>query len=445
MIFEELKCKSDKQTILDAVQLVEYGTKQSDDVTQLVEYSSSHSKSDNSRGTSQFICANEIASVPLNAKNLDARDINWSRAIAELQSAHLTNPNTKQPYRHFVVSLAEGEQLPHQQWKTTIKKLMNHLGYENARYVSYKHSDTDNEHVHIVVSTTDLLTGKIISNWQSHLKVQEIMREQEAILGLRNVVSSGEHHRRYDADINGEKEKTVIRIMRRKVDTAIRSLPPSSSLAEFEITLLKQGIELELIPDKTGSQFKGIAYRFHQYRFAGSSLRSGNKYTLGKLIKNGVLNRSSLFIDKYVKHQQEIEQAKQHFTEMRTRAIEHVDKLKKQLEEYEHQQYRFLLFAFAKAYENAMQTQIEYWFDYAKRIRSTRDRAVVRAIYECERSIYNSSRTVSKLFYHLVLSIFEYALQKNSALSITYLEDEYNSVEKVERRVFDTKALGKNS
>ncbi|WP_282064326.1 relaxase/mobilization nuclease domain-containing protein [Vibrio rotiferianus] len=176
MIFEELKCKNDKQTIHDAAQLVQYGAKQSDDLTQLVEYSSSHSKSDNSRGTSQFICANEIASVPLNAKNLDARDINWSRAIAELQSAHRANPNTKQPYRHFVVSLTEGEQLPHQQWRKTVKKLMTHLGYENARYISYKHSDTDNEHVHIVVSTTDLLTGKIISNWQSHLKAQEIMR-----------------------------------------------------------------------------------------------------------------------------------------------------------------------------------------------------------------------------------------------------------------------------
>ncbi|MCV5901839.1 relaxase/mobilization nuclease domain-containing protein, partial [Escherichia coli] len=82
----------------------------------------------------------------------------------------------KQPFRHFVVSLAEGEQLPLTQWRNTIKKLMDHLGYEHARYIVFKHSDTDNEHVHIVASTTDLLTGKIISNWQSHLKAQEIMR-----------------------------------------------------------------------------------------------------------------------------------------------------------------------------------------------------------------------------------------------------------------------------
>ncbi|MCV5373865.1 relaxase/mobilization nuclease domain-containing protein, partial [Escherichia coli] len=80
-------------------------------------------------------------------------------------------------------------------------------GYEHARYIVFKHSDTDNDHVHIVASTTDLLTGKIISNWQSHLKAQEIMREQEVTLGLQALQSSGELHSSYDTDVQGEKEK----------------------------------------------------------------------------------------------------------------------------------------------------------------------------------------------------------------------------------------------
>ncbi len=388
MIFEELQCKNDKQTVHDATQLVRYSAKQSDDVTLLIEYSSSHSKGDELGGTSQFICANEIASVPLNARNQDARDIDWSRAIAELQSAHLANPNTKQPFRHFVVSLAEGEQLPLTKWRNTIKKLMDHLGYEHARYIVFKHSDTNNEHVHIVASTTDLLTGKIISNWQSHLKAQEIMREQEVMLGLQALQSSGELHSSYDTDVQGEKEKTVIRMMRRKVDTAIRTLPPSCSLTQFEMALLKQGIEIELIPDKTNSRFKGIAYRFHQYRFAGSPLRSGNKYTLGKLIKNGVMDAKALFIDNYNKHDENMEQATVHFNKIRSLAIKHAEKLKADIEAYEHQQYRYLLFSFARSQEAAMEAEVEYWFEYAKRIRSTRDRAVVRAIYECEKAIY---------------------------------------------------------
>ncbi|WLI84410.1 relaxase/mobilization nuclease domain-containing protein [Vibrio parahaemolyticus] len=423
MIFEELKCKNDKQTMHDATQLVRYSAKKSDDVTLLIEYSSSHSKSDILGGASQFICANEIASVPLGAERQDARDIDWRRAIAELQSAYLANTNTKQPFRHFVVSLAEGEQVPPVQWRKTIKKLMTHLGYGNARYIAFKHCDTDNEHIHIVASTTDLLTGKIISNWQSHLKAQEIMREQEVTLGLQTVQSSGKLHSSYDSDVQGQKEKTVIHMMRRKVDSAIRTLPPSSSRTQFETALLKQGIEIELIPDDTNTRFKGIAYRFYQYRFAGSSLRSGNKYTLGKLIKNDVLDSDSLLINNYNKHQREIEQATTHFKTIRQQAIDHCDKLKKQLTEYEYQQFHYLLFSFAKAHELALQEHIEYWFEYVKRIRSTRDKAIVRAIYECERGIYTASSKISNLFYHLILAVFEYSLHNNSKLSITPLNE----------------------
>ncbi|HCG7916414.1 TPA: relaxase/mobilization nuclease domain-containing protein [Vibrio parahaemolyticus] len=419
MIFEELQCKNDKQTVHDATQLVRYSAKKSDDVTLLIEYSSSHSKGDELGGTSQFICANEIASVPLNARNQDARDIDWSRAIAELQSAHLANPNTKQPFRHFVVSLAEGEQLPLTQWRNTIKKLMNHLGYEHARYIAFKHSDTDNEHVHIIVSTTDLLTGKIISNWQSHLKAQEIMREQEVTLGLQTVQSSGKLHSSYDSDVQGEKEKTVIRMMRRKVDAAIRTLPSACSLARFEMVLLKQGIEIELISDDTNTRFKGIAYRFHQYRFTGSSLRSGNKYTLGKLIKNGVVYADALLIENYNRHQAKIAQAKAHFNEIRSMAIKHADKLKVDIEAYEHQQYRSLLFSFARSQEAAMEAEVEYWFEYAKRIRSTRDKAIVRAIYECERGIYSAAGTMSTLFYHLLITILEQAFNQDTNLTVT--------------------------
>ncbi|EGQ7844878.1 relaxase/mobilization nuclease domain-containing protein [Vibrio alginolyticus] len=421
MIFEELKCKNDKQTTHDAAQLVRYGAKQTDDITQLIEYSSSQSKDVFHRGTSQFICANEIASVPLGAERQDAREVDWSRAIAELQSAYLANTNTKQPFRHFVVSLAEGEQLSLNQWRNTIKQLMPHLGYENARYIAFKHSDTDNEHIHIVASTTDLLTGKIISNWQSHLKAQEIMREQEVALGLQTVQSSGVHHSSYDTDILGEKEKTVIRVMRRKVDSAIRTLPPSSSLTQLETALLKQGIEIELIPDRTNTRFKGIAYRFHQYRFAGSSLRSGNKYTLGKLIKNSVLAPTALTISDYDKHHVERQQAQAHFNATRKLAIAHADEVKKQIEEYNHQRYQHLLLI-AKKHTEA-QEQFELWCDYAKKIHAVRDKAVVRAIYECERGIYQASNTMSKWFYHILLIMFEYSQIAKDLVTISPLQE----------------------
>lgn len=73
MIFEELKCKKEKQSIHDITRLVRYSAKQSDDITDLVSYASSQSKQQ--ADTSSFICENEIASVPLSALNTDAKRI----------------------------------------------------------------------------------------------------------------------------------------------------------------------------------------------------------------------------------------------------------------------------------------------------------------------------------------------------------------------------------
>lgn len=248
------------------------------------------------------------------------------------------------------------------------------------------------------------------------------MREQEEILGLQQLVSSGKQHTTYNVETKGEKEKTIIRMMRRKVDSAIRSLPRACSSSQFEIALLNQGIEIELIPDKTESHFKGVAYRYHQYRFAGSSLRSGNKYTLGKLIKNGVLSSDAVFIDEYNKHHQAIKQATVHFEVIREQAIKHADQLKVQLEEYNLQQYRFMIFRFAMAHEEAMVKQVEYSFEYAKRIRATRNKAIIKALYEFERGVYTAAKSVNLLFYHLILALFEYSLQKNYRLSIEPVE-----------------------
>lgn len=198
--------------------------------------------------------------------------------------------------------------------------------------------------------------------------------------------------------------------MRRKVDTAICTLPPSCSLTQFEIALLNQGIELELIPDKEVQKFKGIAYRFHQYRFAGSALRSGNKYTLGKLIENRILANSALNISNYEKHHAEILHAQEQFNTTRRLAITYANEVRRQIEDYDYQRYRYLLLTFKKATE--AQEQFEHWCEYARRIHITNNRAVVRAIYECERGIYRSAGSMSTLFYHILLTIFEFSLMR---------------------------------
>ncbi|MEZ9426524.1 relaxase/mobilization nuclease domain-containing protein [Vibrio lentus] len=198
MIFTKLECKRTKQTIKDALHLVEYGAKQKD-ADNLVQYGSGNSKDHASanEGHSFFIYANEIDSIPVRRGEL-ATGADWSDAISELQSSLKHNPNVTESFRHFVISLDEGEHLTGKQWKKAVKKTMTHLGYDSARYIAFKHSDTDSEHVHITASTQCLETNKVINDWQSVTNAQEVMRELEKEFGLKELVSTKDLDRKQE-------------------------------------------------------------------------------------------------------------------------------------------------------------------------------------------------------------------------------------------------------
>ncbi|ENP0873857.1 relaxase/mobilization nuclease domain-containing protein [Vibrio parahaemolyticus] len=340
--------------------------------------------------------------------------------MRELQSAHLTNINTKQPFRHFVVSLAEGEQLPRSQWRKVTNKLMTSLGYQNARYIVFKHSDTDNEHIHIIASTTDLLTGKIISNWQSHLNAQPIMRELEIELGLQQVLSSNELNTCYGNDAKSGKEQTIKRMMRRKVEQAIKRLPPCASLMQFSTALMHEGIEIELVKNSDGRKFKGLAYRFHKFRFAASSLRSGNKYTLGKLVKNGILNENALDTSFYDPDNFQVRSAQAKFESIRRQSIELADEFKIQLKSHQEDQFRYLILTCARGHARAMRAQADYWLYHSKFLRDLWERAFVHCLYESEKAIYKTSNFLSDYFFHILLTLFEESLRKKWELRIDF-------------------------
>ncbi|WP_434999716.1 relaxase/mobilization nuclease domain-containing protein [Vibrio scophthalmi] len=432
MIFEELKCKKDKQSTHDITRLVRYGAKQSDDITDLVSYASSQSKQQTD--TSSFICANEIASVPLSALSTDAKRINWNYVIRELQSAHLTNINTKQPFRHFVVSLAEGEQLPRSQWRKVTNKLMTSLGYQNARYIAFKHSDTDNEHIHIIASTTDLFTGKIISNWQSHINAQPIMRKLEGELGLQQVTSSVTHYSTYGRNEQGKKEQTIKRMMKRKVEQALKTLPPSASLTQFTIALLNEGIEIKLIENSAGTHFKGLVYQFHNYRFSASSLRSCNKYTLGKLVSNGLLHENVLdknlcFSEHSLKaHNECIRDARKKFRATRKASQKMANQFRKQIKDHHQDQFKFMVLVCLRKHANAMQAQTDYWFYHSKFLRNEWERAIARSLYESEKGIYKAANLLSDIFYHILLTLFEKSLKNKWKLRVVVTNENHREL-----------------
>ncbi|HHX8674637.1 TPA: relaxase/mobilization nuclease domain-containing protein [Vibrio alginolyticus] len=448
MIFTELECTRSQQTAKDAQNLVEYGAKQKD-ADNLVKYGAGKTKhAPVSQGHSFFICANEIESIPVEMSEL-ATGADWHDAITELQSSYKHNPTVKHPFRHFVISIDEGERLTDKQWRKTVKKTMNHLGYENARYIAFRHEDTDSQHVHITVSTQDLETNKVISNWMSVEAAQEIMREQEKEFGLIQLENSSEILARGEAVVSDKYSHSVKLMMRRLVESSIKELPAlvraraknleklgvsdehttKASLALYQIALLRNGVETILKEDRSNEKFVGLVYKYNDFIIPASKLRSGNKFTLGGLIKSGVLASDANIISNYDESQIENYEvrelfesqkdfAEQRFETVRRDAEAHADKVKKQMEEWDKHMFNFFITSCKKQHQKAMEDAIDFWLYHGKRIKK-RDKAFVHAIYEQEQGIYSASKSLSKFFYHLHLIFFELSKKNHWELKIT--------------------------
>ncbi|MDF5409081.1 relaxase/mobilization nuclease domain-containing protein [Vibrio parahaemolyticus] len=378
-----------------------------------------------------------------------ATGADWHDAITELQSSYKHNPTVKHPFRHFVISIDEGEYLTDKQWRKTVRKTMNHLGYENARYIAFRHADTDSQHVHITASTQDLETNKVISNWMAVEAAQEIMREQEKEFGLRQLENSSEILARGEAVVSDKYSHSVKLMVRRLVESSIKELPSlvqaranmlkklgvndehttQASLALYQIALLRNGVEIILKEDRSNEKFVGLVYKYNDFIIPASKLRSGNKFTLGGLIKSGVLKSDANIISSYDESQVENydlremfesqkDFAEQRFETVRKDAEAHADKVKKQAEEWDKHMLNCFIISCKKQHQKAMEDAIDFWMYHGKRI-NKRDKAFVHAIYEQERGIYSASKTLSKFFYHQLLILFELSKQNHWGLKAT--------------------------
>ncbi|HCG7189096.1 TPA: relaxase/mobilization nuclease domain-containing protein [Vibrio parahaemolyticus] len=473
MIFTELECTRSQQTAKDAQNLVEYGAKQKD-ADNLVKYGAGKTKhAPASEGHSFFICANEIESIPVSIGEL-ATGADWHDAITELQSSYRHNPHVKHPFRHFVISIDEGEYLTDKQWRKTIRKTMNRLGYKNARYIAFRHEDTDSQHVHITVSTQDLETNKVISNWMSVETAQEVMREQEKEFGLRQLENSSEILAKGEAVVSDKYSHSVKLMMRRLVESSIKELPmlvqsrenmlkklgvndehtTEASLALYQIALLRNGVEVILKEDRNNEKFIGLVYKYNDFIIPASKLRSGNKFTLGGLIKSGVLTSDANIISSYDNSQVENYEVReifesqkdlseQRFETVRRDAEEHADKVKKQMEDWDKHMFNCFIISCRKQYQKEIEDAIDFWLYHGKRI-NKRDKAFVHTIYEQEKGIYSASKTLSKFFYHLLLILFELSKKNHWDLKITPVAAHEDQELAIEQAIENIEKMYKN-
>ncbi len=156
MIYKEPEQKGGKHTEQTADALIKYVAGDDERVAKyLVNYGAGATKV--AGALTEFIYANNIINIPVNAKNAPGDMLDMSLAIREMQESIRLNPSAKQQFKHMIVSLDTNESLTNPQWCKTAKNLMSRLGYANCRYIVFKHNDTDQEHIHVITSTIDRL------------------------------------------------------------------------------------------------------------------------------------------------------------------------------------------------------------------------------------------------------------------------------------------------
>ena len=187
-------------------------------------------------------------------------------------------PNLSRNVAHIQMSANPADSLDAAHWESVIKHWMKEMGYENCLYTAARHSDTANDHVHIVISRVDL-DGKTVKENNNYAQNLRVTRELEQHFGLVPTVSK-------------DKEKPTPKWQRDKpippndyIKEAIKSVSASQpNMPDFIKSLAALDIYAEIKFSSKEGIAQGISFKYKDYAATGSKLG----YSLSKIIKSGV-------------------------------------------------------------------------------------------------------------------------------------------------------------
>jgi hypothetical protein len=181
---------------------------------------------------------------------------------------------------HTSLSVEIGRNLDAQTWNEIAKDYLNEMGFDNNQFVMIRHTDTQHDHVHLVIARSRL-DGTMVSGWLDYRKAQLVLRKLEQDYKLQSVRSS------WETEI---KAPTVneVRQFRRTGEPSVRVLlqvaidevlSTSTNLDNFKQRLADYGVEIRLRQISTG--IVGISYKLNGIAFPGFKL--GKRYTWSRI------------------------------------------------------------------------------------------------------------------------------------------------------------------
>ena len=205
-------------------------------------------------GTAEILSGSRMISDRLGLPSGDIR-----LALLSFENYLLANRNTEKPVLHISLSPAPEDRLTDGRLAELAERYMQKMGYGNQPYITYKHTDTHNTHIHIVSVCVDE-QGKKISDAYEHRRSMTACRELEVDFGLRN----GADAERRNPKAELRKVDAPLGDVRHQVGNTLKAVLESyrfQTFGEYSALLSTLNIEAKQVRGEyNGTPYTGIVY-----------------------------------------------------------------------------------------------------------------------------------------------------------------------------------------
>ena len=263
--------------------------------------------------------------------------------VAEFLVSRDLNPSIKRPVYHVSLALPPDESLDDEQLQDLTKAYMDGMGFDpfEHQYFVARHSDRDHEHVHIVASRINLISGKVSDDSFDCYRSQQVIRELEKQFNLTPVASSWEVGKRAEtmeqSRVSTRDQTESVRAKLQELLDTIIEQQPGLTVSDLIAELLEQGVsthlnqrsnQIEMRDAKTAlnqeddgakdeaktepaKRAKGISFAVNGVAIAGYKL--GNRYSLPGLEQRGISYQPGRDNGATVRLKQQLDHADQSF------------------------------------------------------------------------------------------------------------------------------------
>ena len=101
-----------------------------------------------------------------------------------LDAARFPTSDPKNLFIHFSLSRPQGENLSPEIWQKVVRQFFQRIGAHGCNFVAIRHTKTENDHVHVVVSRVLPIARKLLSKGNNYWTWRAALRSVESDLGI---------------------------------------------------------------------------------------------------------------------------------------------------------------------------------------------------------------------------------------------------------------------